>query len=200
MKSPSSFAACLCQPLNAYRLGRRGSGSLLRIRHHCTAPVFVLGPVDVEWSLVESRVTDVHYYFKFATRHADIKELQSDLGVPQLEFLRHVNSIWLTLLPSVERVLKSYGAPTAFFSKAGQPRSSSSVRHGHLSSAFLRKHCEQSYFSFKTQLRYLTGLKHCSKARALSCMSSMMRCWLSRSKSLEDSYAKSHLQVPLDRN
>ncbi|KAL3195697.1 hypothetical protein MRX96_001819 [Rhipicephalus microplus] len=88
---------------------------------------------------VESLVTDVHYYFKFATRHADMKDLQRDLGVPQLEFLRHVSSRWLTLLPSVERVLKSYDALTAFFSKAGQPRSSLSMRHGRLSSAFSDK-------------------------------------------------------------
>ncbi|KAL3189936.1 hypothetical protein MRX96_020274 [Rhipicephalus microplus] len=88
---------------------------------------------------VESLVTDVHYYFMFATRHAGMKDLQRDLGVPQLEFLRHVSSRWLTLLPSVERVLKSYDALTAFFSKAGQPRSSLSMRHGRLSSAFSDK-------------------------------------------------------------
>lgn len=41
---------------------------------------------------VESLVTDVHYYFKFATRHADMKELQRDIGVPQPQFLRHVSS------------------------------------------------------------------------------------------------------------
>ncbi|KAL3186352.1 hypothetical protein MRX96_028070 [Rhipicephalus microplus] len=75
----------------------------------------------------------------FATRHADMKDLQRDLGVPQLEFLRHVSSRWLTLLPSVERVLKSYDALTAFFSKAGQPWSSLSMRHGRLSSAFSGK-------------------------------------------------------------
>ncbi|XP_077488859.1 uncharacterized protein LOC144099438 [Amblyomma americanum] len=94
--------------------------------------------LDMFCAEVESPATDVHYYFKFATRHADMKELLSDLGLPQLEFLRHVNSRWLTLLPSVERILKSFDALKAFFSKSGQPRCSS-MRHGRLSSAFCDK-------------------------------------------------------------
>ncbi|KAH6943869.1 hypothetical protein HPB50_000200 [Hyalomma asiaticum] len=39
---------------------------------------------------VDSIVTDIHQYFKCATRHADIKDLQQKLGLPQLEFLRHL--------------------------------------------------------------------------------------------------------------
>ncbi|KAH6922186.1 hypothetical protein HPB50_010792 [Hyalomma asiaticum] len=40
---------------------------------------------------VDSIVTDIHQYFKCATRHADIEDLQQKLGLPQLEFLRHLH-------------------------------------------------------------------------------------------------------------
>ncbi|CAN8028260.1 unnamed protein product [Ixodes persulcatus] len=92
--------------------------------------------LDSFCSELEYIVTDVHHYFKYATRHADMKELQCKLGLSQLEFLRHVNSRWLTLLPSMERVLKLYDALKTFFSKSGVPRTSSSVRHSRLASAF----------------------------------------------------------------
>ncbi|KAG0438055.1 hypothetical protein HPB47_017163, partial [Ixodes persulcatus] len=92
--------------------------------------------LDSFCSELESIVTDVHHYFKYATRHADMKELQCKLGLPQLEFLRHVNSRWLTLLLSIERVLKLYDALKTFFSKSGVPRTSSSARHSRLASAF----------------------------------------------------------------
>ncbi|KAH6925271.1 hypothetical protein HPB50_003174 [Hyalomma asiaticum] len=84
---------------------------------------------------VDSIVTDIHQYFKCATRHADIKDLQQKLGLPQLEFLRHVSSRWLTLLPSIQRVLELYDALKAFFSKSGEPKTSY-VRHNRLAAAF----------------------------------------------------------------
>ncbi|XP_050044186.2 uncharacterized protein [Dermacentor andersoni] len=87
-------------------------------------------------SEIECIVTDIHQYFRYATRHADIKDLQQKLGLPQLEFLRHVSSRWLTLLPSIQRVLKLYDALKSFFSKAAEPRKSSSIRHNRLASAF----------------------------------------------------------------
>ncbi|KAH6931313.1 hypothetical protein HPB50_023512 [Hyalomma asiaticum] len=83
---------------------------------------------------VDSIVTDIHQYFKCATRHADIKDLQQKLGLPQLEFLRHVSSRWLTLLPSIQRVLELYDALKAFFSKSGEPKTY--VRHNRLAAAF----------------------------------------------------------------
>ncbi|KAH6948290.1 hypothetical protein HPB50_023344 [Hyalomma asiaticum] len=84
---------------------------------------------------VDSIVTDIHQYFKCAMRHADIKDLQQKLGLPQLEFLRHVSSRWLTLLPSIQRVLELYDALKAFFSKSGEPKTSY-VRHNRLAAAF----------------------------------------------------------------
>ncbi|KAH7946221.1 hypothetical protein HPB49_021545 [Dermacentor silvarum] len=70
---------------------------------------------------LECIITDIHQYFKYATRQADIKDLQQKLGLPQLEFLRHISSRWLTLHPSIQRVLGLYNALKVFFSKSGSP-------------------------------------------------------------------------------
>lgn len=84
-----------------------------------------------------SVAADVRYYFKFATRHADMRELQSKMGIPQPEFLRNVNSRWLTLLPSIERVLSLYNAIKVHLSKSNQLMASH--RHSRLASAFADK-------------------------------------------------------------
>lgn len=88
---------------------------------------------------LESIVTDIHSYFRSAARNADFKEVQTNLGLPALEFLRHVSSRWLTLLPGVERILEQFEALKVFFSNKHAVRAVSATRHERLAAAFSDK-------------------------------------------------------------
>ncbi|XP_040063055.1 uncharacterized protein LOC120837616 [Ixodes scapularis] len=88
---------------------------------------------------LESIVADVHHYFKFAARNADMKQVQKKLGLPVLEFLRHVNSRWLTLLPGLERLLDQFEALQEFFSRNKPVRAAALTRHERLAAAFSDK-------------------------------------------------------------
>ncbi|KAL1475024.1 hypothetical protein MTO96_037591 [Rhipicephalus appendiculatus] len=88
---------------------------------------------------LDTFVIDVHSYFKSAARNADFKEVQRNLGLPALEFLRHVSSRWLTLLPGVERIVEQFEALRVFFLKKRAVRTVASTRHERLPAAFCDK-------------------------------------------------------------
>lgn len=103
---------------------------------------------------LESIVANVHHYFKFAARNTDMKQVQKKLGLPVLEFLRHVNSRWLTLLPGLERLLNQFEALQEFFSRNKPVRAAALTRHERLAAAF----------SDKALRAKLLFVKKCSRA------------------------------------
>uniref|UniRef100_A0A0K8RJW7 Uncharacterized protein n=1 Tax=Ixodes ricinus TaxID=34613 RepID=A0A0K8RJW7_IXORI len=121
-----------------------------------------------------------------------MKELQCKLGLPQLEFLRHVNSRWLTLLPSIERVLKLYDALKTFFSKSWVPRTSS-ARHSRLASAFTDSTLRAKLLFVQNAAQIFDKFQTLFQSKSLSCTSFTMRWWHSSSRCLEDFFARSHL-------
>ncbi|XP_064482610.1 uncharacterized protein LOC135395308 [Ornithodoros turicata] len=88
---------------------------------------------------VELFVTDIYHFFKYATRNADLKQLQQEVGLPEHSLLRHVSSRWLTLLPAVERILDTFKALKVFFTKPSSTRISSAARRTQLAGAFSNK-------------------------------------------------------------
>ncbi|KAH7934105.1 hypothetical protein HPB49_021586 [Dermacentor silvarum] len=107
-----------------------GECSLHKVHNAFTAGLYSF------WSEIESIVSDIYQYFKYATRHADMALRKQSLGLAQLQSMRHVDSRWLILLPSANRVLNYYDALKSFFLKSAKPRSSASLRHNRLASEF----------------------------------------------------------------
>ena len=71
--------------------------------------------IDEYGSVVEHLCLDLFYLFKHsAARREDYKSLQIDMDVEANKFQRHTEGRWLSLGPSVERLLEQWDAITAF--------------------------------------------------------------------------------------
>lgn len=85
---------------------------------------------------VESLAIDLYYFFKrSAVQSEDLKKLQLELGLADHVFLRHVNSRWLTLQSSLDRIIEQFSALKAFFKKTTNSRTESE-RLNRLKAAF----------------------------------------------------------------
>lgn len=85
---------------------------------------------------VESLVIDIYLFFKrSAVQSEELKKLQIHMGLPEHFFLRHVNSRWLTLQSSLDRIIEQFSALQTFFKKQTVSRTESE-RLSRLSAAF----------------------------------------------------------------
>ena len=85
-------------------------------------------------------VIDLHWWFKqSATRREDFEAVQQELGLAQHNFLEHVESRWLSLLPAVVRALEQFQALEKYF-LLGLPRKQRSMTNN------------ASYIRIKSQL------------------------------------------------
>ena len=64
----------------------------------------------------EQLCLDLFYWFKLSPcKREDFRDIVEKLDFEEINFVRHVQSRWLTLLPAVERVLKNYSAVKKYF-------------------------------------------------------------------------------------
>ncbi len=63
-------------------------------------------------------ITSIHAFFHdWPSRWEDFTEVQKRMKVPQLNFIKHVSSRWLTLQPAAARVLQQWDAIIEYFLK-----------------------------------------------------------------------------------
>lgn len=88
---------------------------LAHILHNATR--YAASSLDVD---VENAVLKVYSHFSIsASRTAQLKEFCEFVEVEECNLLRHVVTRWLSLLPSIDRILKYWKALTSYFQSAG---------------------------------------------------------------------------------
>ena len=90
--------------------------------------------LDAYGSEVEELAIEVFYFFKSGGKREDFNQIQNDMNLDELQFLRHVSSRWLTLIPTVERLLSQLDGLRKFISDLSKDKAvSKSPRYGRIS-------------------------------------------------------------------
>ena len=89
---------------------------LAHILHNATR--YAAGSLDVD---IENVVLKVYSHFSIsASRTAQLKEFCEFVEVEECNLLRHVVTRWLSLLPSIDRILKYWKPLTSYFQSLGE--------------------------------------------------------------------------------
>ena len=131
------------------------------MQHSCSAQC-LCADINTYGEASEELALDLFYWLKSSPSHReDYVRVLSDLGLDDELFIRHVQCRWLTLLPALDRIVKSWEAVKKYFleelpKQATEERTINSLEKNEWYNRICRKLQDKS---FPAQLAFLVSVK-----------------------------------------